>query len=61
MCLWIYQGGRFPLSLELPLIYIEQRTVLVNVLQKHNFRKDIETLLFGDSQKRPGLTYFAIK
>ena len=21
MCLWIYQGGRFPLSLEMPLIY----------------------------------------
>ena len=20
-CVWIYQGGRFPLSLELPLIY----------------------------------------
>ena len=32
-----------------------------NVLQKHNFRKDIETLLFGDSQERPGSKYFAIK
>ena len=21
MCLWIYQGGRFPLSLKLPLIH----------------------------------------
>ena len=21
MCLWIYHGGRFPLSLEVPLIY----------------------------------------
>ena len=29
----------------------EQRTVLVNFLHHHNFRRDIRTLLFGDSQK----------
>ena len=51
MCLWIYQGGRFPLSLEMPFIYIEQRTIPINFLHHHNFRKDIGTLLFGDSQK----------
>jgi len=44
MYFWIYQGGRFLLSLELPLIY---RTVL----HHHNFRRDIIILLFGDSQK----------
>ena len=32
-------------------LYIEQRTVLFNFLHHHNFRKDIGTLLFGDSQK----------
>jgi hypothetical protein len=50
MCLWIYQEGRFPLSLNCRL-YIEQRTVLFNFLHHHNFREDIGTLLFGDSQK----------
>ena len=32
-------------------LYIEQRTVLFNYLHHHNFRRDIRTLLFGDSQK----------
>jgi hypothetical protein len=32
-------------------LYIEQRTILFNFLHHHNFRKDIGTLLFGDSQK----------
>jgi hypothetical protein len=32
-------------------LYSEQRTVLVNLLHHHNFRRDIRTLLFGDSQK----------
>jgi hypothetical protein len=32
-------------------LYIEQRTILFNFLQHHKFRKDIGTLLFGDSQK----------
>ena len=32
-------------------LYIEQRTVLFNVLHHHNFLRDIRTLLFGDSQK----------
>ena len=31
-------------------LYIEQRTILFNVLHHNNFRKDIRTLLFGDSQ-----------
>jgi hypothetical protein len=30
-------------------LYIEQRTVLFNFLHHHNFRRDIKTLLFGDS------------
>ena len=50
MCLWIYQEGCFPLSLELPLIYRTNDSSL-NFLHHHNFRKDIGTLLFGDSQK----------
>ena len=50
MCLWIYQEGRFPLSLELPLIYRTNDSSLI-FLHHHNFRKDIGTLLFGDSQK----------
>ena len=33
-------------------LYIEQRTVLLNFLHHHNFRRDVRTLLFGDSQKR---------
>jgi hypothetical protein len=32
-------------------LYIEQRTVLFHFLHHHNFRRDIRTLLFGDSQK----------
>ena len=32
-------------------LYSEQRTVLVNLLHHHNFRRDIRTLLFGDFQK----------
>ena len=32
-------------------LYIEQRTILFNYLHHHNFRRDIRTLLFGDSQK----------
>ena len=32
-------------------LYIEQRTILFNILHHNNFRKDIRTLLFGDSQK----------
>ena len=51
MCLWIYQGERFPLSLELQTLYIDQRTVVFTFLHHHNCRKDIGTLLFGDSQK----------
>ena len=33
-------------------LYIEQRTVILNFLHHHNFRRDVRTLLFGDSQKR---------
>ena len=47
---WKYQGGRFPLSLELPLIYRAEDSSLSFVLHHHNFRRDIRTLLFGDSQ-----------
>jgi hypothetical protein len=31
--------------------YIKQRTVLFNFLHHRNFRRDIRSLLFGDSQK----------
>ena len=50
MCLWINQEGCFPLSIEMRL-YSEQRTVLVIFLHQHNFRIDIRTILFVDSQK----------
>ena len=33
------------------LLYSEQRTVVVNFLHHDNFRREIRTLLFGDSQK----------
>ena len=45
MCLWIYH---FLLNSHL---YIEQRTVLLNFLHHNHFRRDVRTLLFGDSQK----------
>jgi hypothetical protein len=32
-------------------LYIEQRTVLLNFLHHHNFRRNVKTLLFGDSPK----------
>ena len=32
-------------------LYIKQRTVLFHFLHHQNFRRDIRTLLFGDSQK----------
>ena len=47
MCLWIYQGGRFPFSLELSPVYRTEDKFLYH----HNFRRDIKTLLFGDSKK----------
>jgi hypothetical protein len=48
MSLWIYQGRRFALSLELSLI---QGTVLFNFLHHNNFRRNIRTLLFGNSKE----------
>ena len=52
-CVCGFTRGRFPLSLELPLIYrTEDCQVLLNFLHHHNFRRDGRTVLFGDSQKR---------
>ena len=50
MCLWIYQGDAYHLHLNCRLD-IEQETVLFNFLHHHRLRRDIRTLLFGDSQK----------
>ena len=47
-CVCGYIASHFLLNYRL---YIEQWTVLFNFLHHHNFRKDIGTLLFGDSQK----------
>jgi hypothetical protein len=41
-------------------LYIEQRTVLFNLLHHHNFGRDIRTLLFGLS-KQPSPKYVVIE
>ena len=49
VCGYIREGAsHFLLNCHL---YIEQRTILFHFLHHHNFRRDIRTLLFGDSQK----------
>ena len=48
MCLWIYQGERFSLSLELPLIYraedssfIFYTTIIFGEILEHYYLKDL--------------------
>ena len=43
-------GSTFPFTLELPPIYQTGQFSLI-FFHHHNFRRDIRTLLFGDSQK----------
>ena len=50
MCLWIYQGGRCPLSLELPLIYRTEDSSLI-IYTTIIFREISEHCYLGTLQK----------
>ena len=60
MSLWIYQGGRFPFSLELPLIYRTKDNSL-KFFAPPQFSERYWNFVIWRLSKRPGSKDLAIK